>query len=76
MSKKVLYVDDYFIDVIIISGHFLHNHSTFSNMDPYIAFEHNGRIFKTTVKKKAGVNATWNERFRLKPLKDPNEIFI
>ena len=41
-----------------------------------MAFEHNGRMFKTTVKKGAGLNATWNERFRLKPLVEPNEIFL
>ena len=33
-------------------------------------------MFKSTVKKSAGLNATWNERFRLKPLRDPNEIFL
>ena len=65
-----------FIDMVIISGHFLHNHSTFSNMDPYVAFEHNNLMYKTTVKKDAGLNATWNERFRLKPLREPNEIFL
>ena len=33
-------------------------------------------MFKTTVKKNAGLNATWNERFRLKPLRKPNQIFF
>jgi len=33
-------------------------------------------MYTTTVKKGAGLNATYNERFRLKPLRDPNEIFL
>jgi len=33
-------------------------------------------MFKTTVKKRAGLNASWNERFLLKPLKQPNELFL
>lgn len=65
-----------FIDIQIISGHFLHNFSTLSNMDSYVALEYNGRMFKTSVAKNAGINATWNERFRLKPIHQPNELFI
>ena len=45
-------------------------------MDPYVAFEYNGKMFKTTVAKNAGLNATWNERFRLKPIVQPNELFL
>jgi len=33
-------------------------------------------MFKTTVKKKAGNEAVWNERFDLKPLRSPNEIYF
>ena len=29
--SDVKYTDNTFIDIIVISGHFLHNHSTFSN---------------------------------------------
>ena len=65
-----------FCDVEIISGHFLHNHSTFSNMDPFVAFEHNDRAYKTTVKEGAGLNATWHERFRLRPLTGSNELLL
>ena len=65
-----------FADLVIVSGQFLTNHGTFTKQDPYIAFEYNGSMFKTTVKKRAGLNASWNERFRLKPLRQPNELFL
>ena len=65
-----------FIDILIISGHFKHNFSTFGDMNTYVAFEYNSRMYKTTVKKGTGLNATWNERFRLKPIVEPNELFI
>ena len=74
--SKVQLTNDHFIDIIVVSGHFLHNNSTFGKQDPYVQFEHNTVPFITTVKKSAGLNATWNERFRLKPLRDPNEIFL
>ena len=28
------------------------------------------------MKKRAGLNAEWKERFRLKPLQEPNEFFL
>ena len=68
--------DDNFADINIISGHFLHNTAIFTDQSPYIAFEYNEKMFNTTVKSNAGLNATWNERFRLKPLKKPNELFF
>ena len=64
-----------YADLIIVSGNFLQNHSTFTDQDPYILFEYNEkRTFKTTVKKSAGLNATWNERFRISPILSPNII--
>ena len=55
-------------NINIVSGHFLKENGIFSNQDPYIAFEYNSEMYKTTVKKKAGLNAEWNERFEIKNL--------
>ena len=33
-------------------------------------------MYTTTVKKKAGLNAVWNERFEIDELKPPNEIYF
>ena len=63
-------------DLVIVSAQFLTDHGRLTKQDPYIAFEYNGTMFKTTVKKRAGLNASWNERFRLKPLRQPNELFL
>ena len=68
--------EDNFVDLTIVSGHFNQNHATVGNMDPYVAFEYNGSMFKTSVAKGAGNNATFNERFRLHPIVEPNELFL
>jgi Ca2+-dependent lipid-binding protein len=63
-----------FVDITIVSGHFLHNFSALSNMDTFVSFVYNDRAFKTTVAKGTGLNSTWNEAFRLKPLTDVKEV--
>ena len=65
-----------YADLLIQTGNFLQSHGTFSDADPYVAFEHNGQNYKTQVHKSSGLNPIWNQRFRLSNLGPPNTVYF
>ena len=68
-----------FADIVVVKGEFKHNKGLlFDNIDmsPYVAFEYNQQHYATTFKEKAGLYATWDQRFRMKPIAQPNTIYF
>ena len=65
--------DDEWLDMHLVSGHFLHNHNFFSKQDPYVVMYYNdAAVFKSTTKRSAGSDATWNERIQVRPVAPPH----
>ena len=68
--------DDEWLDMHLVSGHFLHNHNFFSKQDPYVVMYYNdAAVFKSTTKRSAGSDASWNERLQVRPLA-PSRLLI
>ena len=54
-----------FFEIKIISATYLVNMDYLTNQDPYVWCCFNGKEYYTSVKNYAGLQATWNETFKL-----------